>query len=337
MNIVPPTGRRLVFPEARNVALEPFAPAAPKDGEVLVETSCSQLSTGTETIIYNRKFDAGTHWDRWVRYPFFPGYAAAGWVLAAGRDVKQFKPRDRVAWRGNHASHAVVPAGELYPVPDQVKLDEAVWFALAKIAGHGVRAARIALGETIAIIGAGPVGQMAIRWTLIDGATKVLSVDMAEPRLKLAASAGAIAVRSPADEAGPVIEKVAGARPRVVIDSTGNAAVLKAALGWVATEGTVVLLGDTGTPGSQTLTSDVVSRGLTLVGAHDSRNSPEWNNAVAADRFLACVRSGRFPLEGINTHRFAPEQCRELYTLATDDRVNTMGLLIEWKSEARTA
>jgi 2-desacetyl-2-hydroxyethyl bacteriochlorophyllide A dehydrogenase len=336
MNTLQLTGRRLIFPHVKSVVLEPFTPASPQAGEVVVETACTLLSTGTETIVYNRKFDADTHWDKWVRYPFLPGYAATGRVLATGRDVTQFKPGDRVAWRGGHASHAVLGVGDLYLVPDQVKLDEAVWFALAKIAGHGVRAARLVLGDTIAVIGAGPIGQMAIRWALINGATKVVSVDVAEPRLRLAASAGALVVRSTADEAGPAIEKALGGRPRVVIDSTGNALVLKAALGWVAMEGTVVLLGDTGSPGSQTLTGDVVTRGLTLVGAHDSRDSKEWNNAIAADRFLACVSRGRFPLAGLNTHHFPPEQCKAAYTLATEDRVNPMGLLFDWNFTART-
>lgn len=329
---------RVVFPGANQVELEPFTLAAPAEDEVLVETICSLLSTGTETIVYARRFDAGTHWDKWVRYPFYPGYTSIGIVRAIGSAVGSLQIGQRVAFRIGHRSAALVKAALCYPVPEGVSSDAAVWFALAKIAGHGARAARLALGEPVAIIGAGPIGQMACRWALAGGAGAVAVVDVTESRLALAAAAGAIPVAASAvDGADAVVAALGGVRPRVVIDSTGNAAVLKGALGLVATEGTVVLLGDAGNPGSQTLTGDVVSRGLTLVGVHDARNSPEWNNPVAADRFFTFVRGGRFSLDGLITHRFAPGQCVEAYALASDGRAGTMGIVFDWNHGAEAA
>ncbi|EIP99064.1 theronine dehydrogenase-like Zn-dependent dehydrogenase [Opitutaceae bacterium TAV1] len=328
-----PAGLRLVFPRGSEVIAEPFSPAGPAADEVLVRTTCSLLSTGTETIVYARKFDPGTHWDNWVRYPFYPGYASVGTVLRAGSGVSALKPGDRVASRTGHASHSVRKADDCFRVPDGVAPDEAVWFALAKITGHGVRAARITLGDTVAVIGAGPIGQMTCRWALASGADRVICVDMAETRLQMAAAAGAIPVHAPASEALAAIEKITGGvRPRIVIESTGNAAVLKSAFGLVATEGTVVLLGDTGSPGSQTLTGDVITRGLTLVGAHDARNSPAWNNSLAAACFFEFVRGGRFLLAGLNTHHFAPAQCKDAYELAINDRTRTMGILFDWSA-----
>ncbi|RRJ95363.1 theronine dehydrogenase [Opitutaceae bacterium TAV4] len=327
------TGRRLVFPQGSEVILENFTPATPAADEVLVEVERSLLSTGTETIVYARNFAPGTHWDNWVKYPFYPGYTAVGIVRETGNAVTALKPGDRVACRAGHASHAVLKAENCFPVPDGVTAEQAAWFALAKITGHGVRAARIGLGDTVAVIGAGPIGQMTCRWALVSGASRVICVDLAESRLKLAAAAGAIPIVAPADQALAHIEKLPGvARPRVVIESTGNAAVLKSAFSLVETEGTVVLIGDTGTPGSQTLTSDVITRGLTLVGAHDGRNSPVWNNRVAADCFFAFVRSGRFSLAGLNTHHFTPAQCKDAYTLAINDRTRTMGVLFDWSA-----
>jgi 2-desacetyl-2-hydroxyethyl bacteriochlorophyllide A dehydrogenase len=323
--------RRLVFPQASEVLVESFSLPSLTDDEVLVQLECSLLSTGTETIVYARKFDPGTHWDNWVRYPFFPGYAAVGVVQEIGAGVTHLKVGDRVACRTGHASHAVLKEDSCFPVPDDVSPKEALWFALAKITGHGVRAARISLGDTVAVIGAGPIGQMTCRWALASGAARVICIDLAGERLKMAAAAGAIPILAPADEALTHLEKITGGkRPRIVIESTGNSIVLKSAFGLVETEGTVVLLGDTGSPGSQTLTGDVISRGLTLVGAHDARNSPAWNNRVAADCFFEFVRGGRFSLKGLNTHHFAPEQCKEAYTLAINDRTRTMGILFEW-------
>ncbi len=337
MITIPATGRRLVFPSGKNVEIEAFSLSAPAADEVLVETIRSMLSTGTETIVYNRKFDIGTHWDDWVRYPFYPGYASVGVVGAVGQDVTALKIGDRVAYRVGHRSHQVLKADQCYPVPLGVNPDAAVWFPLAKIAGHGVRAANIRLGDAVVVIGAGPIGQMATRWALACGAGKVISLDVAESRLKMAEAAGAIAVTvKPGQEIDTITGILNGARPPVIIDSTGNAAVLKTAFALVANGGTVVLLGDTGSPGSQTLTSDVITRGLKLVGAHDAHNSPEWNNVVAAETFFAFLHDGRFSVEGLNTHHFSPEDCKEAYTLATEDRLRTMGILFDW-SDASSA
>ncbi|HEY9248181.1 MAG TPA: alcohol dehydrogenase catalytic domain-containing protein, partial [Rariglobus sp.] len=158
MKTIPSAGRRLMFPAAKQVVLESFPLTDPAPGEVVVETISSLLSTGTETICYNRKFDPGTHWDNWVKYPFYPGYATVGTVLAAGEGVTSLKAGDRVAHRAGHRSHAVIKAEECYRVPAGVNAGDAVWFPLAKIAGHGVRAAGITLGDAVVVIGAGPIG-----------------------------------------------------------------------------------------------------------------------------------------------------------------------------------
>jgi 2-desacetyl-2-hydroxyethyl bacteriochlorophyllide A dehydrogenase len=326
-----PPARRLAFTAQETVVLEPFAPPAPADDEVLVQTLRSLLSTGTETIVYQRKFAPGTHWDNWVRYPFYPGYASVGIVRAVGSAVTTLKPGDRVASRTGHRSHDLVKADQCFPVPAGVSADDAAWFPLAKIAGHGVRAAGITLGDAVVVIGAGPIGQMAVRWALAAGAGKALILDLAPARLALAAAAGATTVLAePGREIDAVTQALGGARPPVVIDSTGNAAVLKTAFALAADRGTVVLLGDTGAPGTQTLTSDVITRGLHLVGVHDNHNTPSWNNATAAAHFFQFLQDGRFRVDGLNTHHFRPEDCRAAYTLATTDRLHTMGILFDW-------
>lgn len=331
------TGDRLVMPRKEAIALETFDLRVPTADEVVVETICSLLSTGTETIVYSGNFQAGTHWDAWVRYPFRPGYASVGVVIAAGDDVETLALGDRIVTRGGHASHGILKAENGFRIPDSVKSEEAVWFALAKIAGHGVRAADLKLGDSVAVIGAGPIGQMAVRWAMACGASQVLAVDLSVERLSLAEAAGAVPVHASASDAQSEILRVLGGRPSVVIDSTGNAEVLKSAFRMVEKEGTVVLLGDTGAPESQTLTSDVISRGLKLVGAHDGLNTPRWNNKLAAEVFFKFLQTKRFPTEGLITHHFQPAQCVEAYELAANNRSRTLGILFDWNVADKAA
>lgn len=112
-----------------------------------------------------------------------------------------------------------------------------------------------------------------------------------------------------------------------------NHIIRKTAFSLAANKGLVVLLGDTGSPGSQTLTSDVIIRGLRLVGSHDGHNAPEWNSPVSAGHFFTFLRDSRFSVKNLNTHFFKPEACKEAYTLASEDRLRTMGILFDWTNE----
>jgi threonine dehydrogenase-like Zn-dependent dehydrogenase len=219
-----------------------------------------------------------------------------------------------VAFRAPHRSHAVENAAECYPIPDGVSFEQAVWFALAKITFHGARAAGYSLGDSVLVVGTGPIGQMSIRWAGAAGCAQIIAVDAAEHRLPLAKAGG-------------------GKLPRVVIDSTGNAAVFTAVLGLAADFGKIVIMGDTGTPARQALTSDVITRGLSIVGAHDVHNTAEWNVATITALFFELIASGRFPMAGLTSHVFTPENAAEAYVTANRDRATTMGLIFDWTGE----
>jgi 2-desacetyl-2-hydroxyethyl bacteriochlorophyllide A dehydrogenase len=329
------TPRRLAFTEKQKVILESFDPGSPAKGQVRLRTEVSLMSTGTENIVFNRLFDAGTHWDNWVKYPFYPGYCTVGTVEAVGEGVESVKVGDRVAYRAGHRSHAVINETNAYLIPESISFEEAVWFPLAKIAFMGVKVAGYHLGDSCLIIGAGPIGQMSLRWASAAGLTSIIVVDTAAHRMPLAKAGGATAtITESIDTAREAILKAGGGElPRVVIDSTGNPVVFAAALGLAAKFGTVVVLGDTGQPARQTLTPDVVTRGIKIVGAHDGHATAEWTEAVITKMLFDLVVTKRFSLEGLTSHVFKPEQCAEAYETANRDRSTTMGILFDWSGE----
>lgn len=327
--------RRIVFAEKDRVELEEAEPEVMRPGSVRVRTALSLISAGTEGIALHRRFDDGTHWASYVRYPFRPGYAAIGIVQELGEGVDGLAIGDRVAFRSSHASEHVVDAGRCTPIPAEVELDAACWFALAKIAFIGARAAMYTLGDTVVVVGAGPIGQMSLRWAVAAGARSIIAVDAVSPRLEHARRGGASEVVAAAvgDAREAVVAACRGQLPRVVVDSTGNASAFSEALGLVADFGRVVLLGDTGSPASQHLTSDVVYRGVTIIGAHDSHNrrAPGWEDDTSLhELFFELVRTGRFDVRNLTTHHFAPADAKAAYQLATEEPGDSMGVVFDW-------
>lgn len=328
----PIKARRVVFTGKQQVELASLTLEKPGEAEVLVRLERSLMSTGTENICFNRLFDEDTPWANWVKYPFYPGYSAVGIVEAIGSGVKTLKVGDRVAIRCGHQSHALWPEKDCVAIPSELTFEQAVWFALGKICFHGARAAEYKVGDSVLIIGAGPIGQMSTRWARAAGAARIMVVDSIAGRLEMAKLGGATATISQpiAQAREAILAANKGELPHIVMDSTGHAAVFASALGLVRNFGRVVIMGDTGTPSGQHLTGDVVGRGIHIVGAHDGHNTAEWNQNTIIELFFSLAASGRFSLDKLNTHHFKPEEFAEAYSIANRDRASTMGIVFNW-------
>src|SRR5690606_3592045 len=136
----------------------------------------------------------------------------------------------------------------------------------------GVRQARHSLGDTVVVIGLGQLGQLVTQYARLGGAEQVIAIDLAEARLAMATAHGATAtLQCSAADARAEVQRLTGGRGAdVVYDITGHPAVLAEALGLARREGTIVLLGDSGAPQRQTISADLVTRGLKIVGAYDT-------------------------------------------------------------------
>jgi 2-desacetyl-2-hydroxyethyl bacteriochlorophyllide A dehydrogenase len=306
--------------------------------QVLVQTTKTLISTGTETICYGRLFDPGTHYDNWVKYPFPPGYSLAGRVLSVGAEVKDFKEGDRVAIRANHQQYVVTDATELHHIPDNVSDEDATWFGIANIVQNGVRRAEHKLGDTTIIIGLGLLGQLVTQYARLLGGREVIAIDPAEQRLKMAASHGATQILPMTAEAAydEVMRLTGGTGADVVYEITGAAPVFSAALRLPRRFGCLLLLGDTGRPAAQHLTPDVVLKGLRVVGAHDS-NPPavstdhaQWSHRQMTELFFTYLGRGDMRVSDLVTHRYAPQKASEAYNMLMEKRAEAMGVIFDW-------
>jgi 2-desacetyl-2-hydroxyethyl bacteriochlorophyllide A dehydrogenase len=325
--------RRIIFPEKGRVRFEPFEPRAPGDGEVRVCSQYSLMSIGTETTILHAKYDPGTHFAARFSFPQLKtGVQTIATIDALGAGVTEFKTGERIFMRMGHTSHWTLPAAQCSPVPGDIDVKNACWCGLAKTAFRAAHVAPFALGGNVLIVGAGPVGQMALRWAKSAGVEKIAVADLGALRLQLAARGGAThCFQGPLTELTDALLACSGRNGfDVVVDTTGNAAVFSQGLGVVGTFGKLVLLGDTGYPAKQCLTSDMMTKGLTVVATHDHHDRGGWTQRRVDALFFKLVRDGAFPLDGLITHEFSPAACEEAYALASNRREEAIGVLFDW-------
>ena len=125
--------------------------------------------------------------------PLALGYSCAGVVFEVGQGAEEFQVGDRVACAGmNYASHAetvFVPKNLTVKIPDEVSFDEAACVTLGAIALQGVRTADVKLGDAVAVIGLGLLGQLTVQILKAAGC-RVLGIDLEAGRLALSRQLG---------------------------------------------------------------------------------------------------------------------------------------------------
>ena len=215
---------RQVFQDARSAEITVAEVPAPKllAGCVLVRTAASLVSAGTERassefagknllqkarmrpdlvreVLSKISRDGLVATVSAVRnrldQPSTLGYSSAGTVIAVGEGTTGINPGDRVACAGAghavHAEFACVPRLLIARIPSEaVSFDEAAFTTVGAVALHGIRTADVKLGDVVAVIGLGLLGQLIVQILKAAGCC-VLGMDISAERANLALRLGA--------------------------------------------------------------------------------------------------------------------------------------------------
>jgi predicted dehydrogenase/threonine dehydrogenase-like Zn-dependent dehydrogenase len=179
------------------------------------------------------------------------GYSCAGIVIEVGEGVSDIRKGDRVACAGagyaNHAGVNVVPRNLVALVPDAVSFEEAAFGTIGAIALQGVRRTEPGLGDRVAVLGLGLLGQITVQMLKAAGAV-VIGVDVRPDRVVRAQALGLDAgfTVSERDFAAGVLERTGGqgADAVIVTAAGGDAGLLNKAFEACRRKGRVVLVGD---------------------------------------------------------------------------------------------
>src|SRR5439155_6779069 len=212
--------------------------------------------------------------------PIVLGHEFCGTVIDVGSGVSGFAPGDRVAVEphyrcgvcprceageynicrhfgfaglmgdGGMAQRAVVPAYMLHRLPDAVSLEQAAVLEPAAVALHAWRRAGVRPGETVAVVGLGPIGLLVVMLAVRHGAGRVIAADLSPARLRLARALGATRVvpAEPRAAVPDLIRQAAGGEGAdVAFEVVGSEETLRTCLDATRNGGRVLLVGLAGT------------------------------------------------------------------------------------------
>lgn len=121
------------------------------------------------------------------------GYCNAGVVVETGADVSEFVVGDRVVSNGKHAEYVCVPKNLCALIPDNLGNDEAVFTVVGSIGLQGIRLCQPTLGETVVVIGLGLIGLITAQLLKANGC-RVIGIDLEPEKLVLAQKWGIIPI-----------------------------------------------------------------------------------------------------------------------------------------------
>ena len=310
------------------------------DHDLLIQTRYSLISAGTELACLSGV-------EAWFNFPQTPGYASVGEVVEVGAQVSELAPGDIVYCMGGHQQYQRLdrsnPRALCVKVPDGMNLAQAVFTRMVCVAFTALRVSQIELGDYVAVIGLGLVGNFAAQLAGLQGG-RVIGLDLSERRVELARACGIAhaLVTNPATVADDVAAITGGAGVTTLIEATGNPRALPPALPLVGRFGEVILLG-TPRGAYETNLTEVLRHvhldglgNLTFKGAH------EWRYPVPRDAFvkhsiqrnaalaLELIRDGRLRVAPLHTHTLKPTQAEEAYMGLKHKRDEYIGVVFDW-------
>lgn len=339
-------GQRWVVPGVRETRLETFAIPDPGPNQLLLRTEASLISAGTELAIFTGIHQGLTNPHvTWPKYPQAMGYMAVARVEKVGAGVAGFREGDRLLTSTGHASHVLVdlPDGvppRMWHVPEGVPAHHLVLARMAKTAVTAVVQAGVTVAQSVAVVGLGIVGQVALRLFVASGAWPAVGVDPVAMRRHAAIRGGASGGVDP--RAGVPGERLRELLPEgadIVVDATGRADALPGAMSLAADAGTVVVLGSPrGTAPDVDFYTDLHRRSVRVVGAHDSgigdtiRPGFPFTNARVVPVLVEWVRNGHLPVADLITHHVSPDRFPEMYQGLLERPEEFLAAVVQWET-----
>jgi predicted dehydrogenase/threonine dehydrogenase-like Zn-dependent dehydrogenase len=280
------------------------------------------------------------------------GYSCAGTVVEVGEGISDLQVGDRVACAGAgfavHAEFACVPRMLVARIPSSdVDFESAAFTTLGSVAMHAVRTAEVKLGEVVAVIGLGLLGQLAVQILRAAGC-RVVGLDLRQERAALAVSMGAMASTTSEAEFRDLCFRHSngyGADSILITAETSSSAPVNLASEIARDRAIVVAVGAIGMELERRLYYEKeldfrVSRSYGP-GRYDAAFEQKgidypighvrWTETRNMEAFVQLLADGKLDLKPLITQRFLIGNAVSAYDLITGkDRQPYLGIVIEY-------
>ncbi len=317
----------------------------------LVKQVLQKVKTEGLTATYNKVMGK-------LRTPLPLGYSSAGIITEVDSAIDRFTPGERAACAGFayacHAESIYVPANLAVKIPENVSFEQASFVTLGAIALQGVRVADLHLGENVAVIGLGLLGQLTCMLLSASGC-KVIGIDIDKTKLALAENSGAsLAYPSDSSTAQAVLESTAGRGVDAVIitAATDSAAPIELAGEICREKGKVVVVGAVkmDVPRKIYYEKELELRLSRSYGPgrydytyeESGQDYPygyvRWTENRNMQSFLELISNGKINLDKLITHRFDISQAEDAYELISNKSTELiLGVLLNYPEKKNRA
>lgn len=329
---MPENCSRIVFVAKDECRIETFSlPDTLGPNEVLIDTIASLVSPGTELAVLrktHRSFATGGPRAEVFKYPFLPGYASVGRVVAVGWEVTGLSEGDVVWHPGTHATAAIASAEECRLVPAGVAPEDAVFLTLVEIAITAIYRAPARLGERVLVSGMGIVGTLCAELYRLTGG-RVAAAEFSPGRLERSRRLGF----------DPVIDLTRHSledwyaenpelAPSLVVEAAGVGANIVSCMRSAAKNGRVVLLGSPRDTVEIDPYTDIHIKGLSIIGAHAPTVGRDVRESEAGYVFELCA--GPLRLSEMRTHVVPFSRAVEMYDRLESELDEYLGVVLTY-------
>ncbi len=329
----------VVFVEPKRVVVEDRPIPQLNDNNMLVRTSRTLISTGTELTILRGEFPGNSKWAEYGKFPFVPGYDNIGVVVDVGKNIDKSWIGRKVASYASHSAYVLLQPEHVRIIHRDISDEEAAFFTIAEIVMNGVRRGQVTWGESVVVYGLGILGQLTVRFCNFAGARPVIGVDVSDNRINMLPNHPCIIGINPqkSDLLNLIRKHTKSRMADVAFEVTGNPDIISHEFAVLKRQGRIVILSS---PYGQTKNFDFHdlcnSPGYTIIGAHNSTHPQyetpynQWTQKRHAELFFDLVADKELDVQSLVSHRASYTDAVRLYDLLLEDRTQAMGVIIEW-------